>query len=122
MVTSITSLGKNGIYDWLVQRVSAVVLLAWFLYVGFEVFTADPLDYLAWKALFAQTWMRIFTLVALVSLCAHAWIGMWTISTDYFTTRMLGSSATRVRFLFQFVCLVVLIVYFVWCIQILWSI
>jgi succinate dehydrogenase / fumarate reductase membrane anchor subunit len=98
------------------------VLLAWFLYVGFVIATADSLDYLAWQALFTATWMRIFTLFALISLCAHAWIGMWTISTDYFTTRMLGSAATKIRFIFQLACLVVLLVYFVWCIQILWSI
>jgi succinate dehydrogenase / fumarate reductase membrane anchor subunit len=122
MVTSITSLGKNGIYDWLVQRVTAVVLLSWFLYIGFVIAGADSLDYPTWKALFAQSWMRIFTLLALLSLCAHAWIGMWTISTDYFTTRMLGSAATLIRFVFQFACLIVLIVYFVWCVQILWSI
>ena len=27
--------------------------------------------------------MKIFSLAALVSICAHAWIGMWTLSTDY---------------------------------------
>ena len=26
MVTSVTSLGRNGLYDWLIQRVSAVVI------------------------------------------------------------------------------------------------
>ena len=122
MVTSVTSLGKNGLYDWLVQRISAVVLLAWFLYIAYVIISAGSLDYLAWRALFNQTWMKVFTLSALLSLCAHAWIGMWTISTDYFTNRMLGKAATRIRLGFQLACLVVLISYFVWCVQILWSI
>ena len=26
MVTSVTSLGRNGLYDWLIQRVSAVII------------------------------------------------------------------------------------------------
>ena len=114
MVTSITSLGKNGIYDWLVQRVSAVVLLAWFLYVGFEVFTADPLDYLAWKALFAQTWMRIFTLLTVLALAGHAWIGLWTVATDY-----MKKGAIRVAFLGSVA--ISLFVYVVWAISILWG-
>jgi len=122
MVTSITSLGRNGLYDWLVQRVSAVVLLAWFLVVGYFILTADNLDFAQWQGLFAQTWMRVFSMIALVSLCAHAWVGMWTISTDYLTPALLGSFATRVRLMFQLVCLVVLLAYLVWCIQILWSI
>ncbi len=122
MVTNITSLGRNGLYDWLVQRVSAVVLLLWFLYVAFFVATHTALTYADWQSLFAQTWMRIFTLAALMSLCAHAWIGMWTISTDYFTSALLGSKATTVRLLFQIATLAVLVVYLLWCVQILWSI
>lgn len=122
MVTSVTSLGRNGLYDWLVQRISAIVLLMWFLYVTFFVASHPALAYADWQGLFAQTWMRIFTLSALLSLCAHAWIGMWTISTDYFTAALLGSKATTVRLLFQIATLAVLVVYLLWCIQILWSI
>lgn len=122
MVTSVTSLGRNGLYDWLVQRVSAVVLLVWFLFVVGFIATSSPLSFADWQGLFANTWMRIFTLAAVLSLCAHAWIGMWTISTDYFTPTMLGSKATTVRLLFQLACLAVLVVYLLWCIQILWSI
>jgi len=122
MVTSITSLGRNGLYDWLVQRVSAVVLLLWFLYVAFFVATHASLTYDDWRGLFAQTSMRIFTLAALLSLCAHAWIGMWPISPDYFTSGLLGSKATTIRLLFQLATLAVLVIYLLWCVLILWSI
>jgi succinate dehydrogenase / fumarate reductase membrane anchor subunit len=122
MVTSVTSLGRSGLYDWLVQRVSAVVLLLWVVFVAYFVATTTPLTYASWQQLFAQTWMRIFTLAAVLALCAHAWIGMWTISTDYFTTALLGSKATAVRLLFQIVTLMILVVYLLWSVQILWSI
>jgi len=122
MVTSVTSLGRSGVYDWLVQRLSAAVLLFYVVFLVVWIASADGLTHAQWQGLFAQTWMRVFSLAALLSLCAHAWIGMWTISTDYFTSRILGAAATRIRLLFQLACLAVLLVYFVWCVQILWSI
>jgi succinate dehydrogenase / fumarate reductase membrane anchor subunit len=122
MVTNVTSLGRNGLYDWLVQRSSAVVLLVWFVYVGCYAALHDPLTYVQWQGLFSQTWMRIFTLIALLSLCAHAWIGLWTIATDYFSVHLMGKKATALRLLVQVACLAVLAVYLLWCIHILWSI
>jgi succinate dehydrogenase / fumarate reductase membrane anchor subunit len=122
MVTNVTSLGRNGVYDWLVQRVSAVVLLAWFLFVGGFIATHGDLQFIEWRALFAQTWMKVFTFGALLSLFAHAWIGMWTIATDYLTSLALGASATVVRLVFQLICFVVLLTYVVWAVKILWSI
>lgn len=122
MVKSITSLSGNGAYDWLVQRISAVVLLAWIFCVGGSVLFSNDMTYDTWRGLFDTTAMRVFSLAALLSLCAHAWIGMWTISTDYLTAALLGKAATTVRLLFQLACLLVLFTYFVWGIQILWSV
>ena len=122
MVTSVTSFGRSGLYDWLVQRISAVVLLLYILFLLGRFLMSPDLQYSDWQALFSHTWMRVFSLASLLALCAHAWIGMWTIATDYLTETMLGRAATTIRFLFLFVCLLVLFSYFVWCIQILWSI
>jgi len=122
MVNSITALGRNGIQDWLIQRVSAVVLLAWILCISGSIVFSGEMDYASWRGLFDGTAMRLFSLAALLSLCAHAWIGMWTIATDYLTPAFLGKTATSLRFLFQMACLLLLFVYFVWCVQILWSI
>ena len=122
MVTNITSLGRNGVHDWLVQRVSAVILLAYFVFLAIYVGLNPELTYLQWQSLFASTWMRAFSLMALLSLCAHAWIGMWTVFTDYLTSNVLGRAATVIRLLFQLLCLLVLFAYFVWCVKILWSI
>ncbi len=122
MVTSVTSFGKSGLSDWIVQRVTAVVLGVYFLcMMGFFLFTSD-LTYDQWYAYMTTTYMRIFTLIALVSLAAHGWIGVWAISTDYLTVRQLGSAGTAIRLVFQAVCALVAIVYVVWGIQILWGI
>ena len=119
MVTAVTSLGRSGLSDWLIQRVSAVILLAYTLcVVGILL---GGVDYAEWKDLYSQTWMRIFTLLALLSLAMHAWIGLWAISTDYLTERLMGPRGNVLRLLFQAVCAVILFIYLVWGIQILWG-
>ncbi len=122
MVTNVTSFGRSGLYDWLIQRITAVVLAVYFVcLLGYLILNPD-LDYQQWQGLFSATWMRIASLMALMALCAHAWIGMWTISTDYLTSDMLGGKATLVRFFFQAACVVLMFIYLVWGIQILWGI
>ncbi|WP_114416327.1 succinate dehydrogenase, hydrophobic membrane anchor protein [Marinospirillum perlucidum] len=115
MVTNITNFGRSGLSDWLMQRVTAVILLVYTLFlVGFFLGNSD-LDYLTWTALFQATWMRIFSLLALVSLAAHAWIGLWTVSTDYL-------KPTGIRLVFQAVVALALFAFVVWGVQLLWGV
>ncbi|QJQ95783.1 MULTISPECIES: succinate dehydrogenase, hydrophobic membrane anchor protein [Halomonadaceae] len=114
MVTNITSFGRSGLSDWLIQRVSAVILALYTLFiVGYLLFNPG-LDYVTWSGLFAQTWMRIFSLLAFISLAAHAWIGLWTVSTDYL-------KATNIRLAVQAVVILAIFVFLVWGIQVLWG-
>jgi succinate dehydrogenase / fumarate reductase membrane anchor subunit len=122
MVTNVTNLSRSGLYDWMAQRVSAVVLAAYFLFLIIYLVVHPGLEYTQWHALFSALWMRIFSLLALVALGAHAWVGMWTIATDYLTPMAFGKSATTIRFLFQAVCGIAMFAYFVWGVQILWGI
>lgn len=66
MVTNVTNLSRSGLYDWMAQRVSAVVLAAYFIFlIGYIV--ANPgLEYAQWHELFAHNGMRIFSLLALL--------------------------------------------------------
>ncbi len=122
MVTNVTNFSRSGLYDWMAQRVSAVVLAAYFIFLlGFVLFHPG-LTYADWYGLFSHNWMRIFSLLALVAVSVHAWVGMWTISTDYLTPMALGKAATVVRFLFQAVCGIAMFTFFVWGVQILWGI
>jgi len=82
MVTNVTNFSRSGLYDWMAQRVSAVVLAAYFLFLLGYLIANPGLEYTQWHALFSANWMRIFSLLALVALSVHAWVGMWTISTD----------------------------------------
>jgi len=114
MVTNITNLGRSGLSDWLLQRVSAVVLALYTLFiVGYLLFNPG-LDYAAWSGLFAQTWMRIFSLLAFISVAAHAWVGLWTVTTDYL-------KPTAVRIGAQLVIILAIFVFLVWGIILLWG-
>lgn len=120
-VTAVTNLGRNGTSDWLIQRVSAVVLLAYFGFLVGWLVCQGEVDYAAWKALFDCTAMRIFSLAALLSLVAHGWIGMWGIATDYLTERLMGPKGAVLRWLFLLGCGLFCFVYLFWGIQILWG-
>lgn len=121
MVTAVTSLGRSGLSDWLIQRITAVVLLTYVVFLSVELFGTADITYASWKALFGQTWVRIFSLAALLSIAAHAWIGLWSVSTDYFTERLMGPKGNVIRLVFQAVVAIVLFTYVVWGIQILWG-
>ena len=121
MVTNVAIFGRSGLFDWVVQRISAVVILLYVLCHAAIILSTPEMDFVRWRALFADTGMRIFSLVTLAALCAHAWIGIWTIATDYLIARMLGPKATFIRFLFLLICLGITAVYFIWGIMILWS-
>ncbi len=122
MVTNVTNFSRSGLFDWMAQRVSAVVLAAYFLFLLGYLLANPGLTFADWHGLFSNTAMRVFSLLALVGLTAHAWVGMWTISTDYLTPMALGKSATAVRFLFQAVCGIAMFAFFVWGVQILWGV
>ncbi|MCK2148925.1 MULTISPECIES: succinate dehydrogenase, hydrophobic membrane anchor protein [Marinobacter] len=112
-MNSVTNIGRNGIQDWIIQRVSAYVLALYTLFLlGF--FVTTDVDYQSWSALFEQVWFRIFSLLALLSIGGHAWVGLWTVSTDYI------KSAGQ-RMLFQAVTVLVIFIYVVWGIQIIWG-
>ncbi len=114
MVTSITSFGRSGLYDWMIQRATGVILALYALFILSYLLFNPGLEFGQWRALFDLTWVRIFTLLALLSIGAHTWIGMWCISTDYI-------KPTGLRFLFQVVCGAAMFTYLVWGVQVLWG-
>ena len=52
MVSNVTNFGRNGVYDWMVQRVTAFVLALYTLFMLGFLLASPNLDYAAWSALF----------------------------------------------------------------------
>ncbi|MAZ89860.1 MAG: succinate dehydrogenase, hydrophobic membrane anchor protein [Cellvibrionaceae bacterium] len=121
MVTAVTSFGRSGLYDWMIQRVSGVAMAAYVVFLVGFILTTPDVGYTEWKELYSTLWMRVFSLITLLSLAAHAWIGLWAVLTDYLTNRMMGAKATVLRVIAQMALGVVTVTYVVWGIEILWG-
>ena len=115
MVATVTSLGRSGLHDWMIQRLSAVIMLAYTLYLAYFVLSTGDVTFAAWQALFATTFMKVFSLLALGSVVMHAWIGLWIVSTDYMPK-------LAIRMIFQAFVIIMCLALMIWGIQILWSI
>ncbi len=117
---SATSLGRNGVQDFVIQRVSAVILgiytiglLGWFI-------CTPVVDFASWQALNACTAMRITNTLVLLSLVVHAWIGVWSILTDYVTSARVAY-ATALRFVLEVVTFLWLFGSLAWGAVIIWA-
>ncbi|MBA2650619.1 MAG: succinate dehydrogenase, hydrophobic membrane anchor protein [Legionella sp.] len=114
MVTNVTSLTGNGLKDWLIQRLSAVYLLVYSVFfLGFILYHPH-INYTQWHALFTNVVFKGATILALLLLSLHAWIGIWTVTTDYLT-------CTAVRLSIQIGVCFWLLSQFIWGLQILWG-
>lgn len=121
MMKSATSFSRSGLSDWLVQRVSAVILALYFVVVLGYIVCHGDLSYTDWHGFMTSTLMRVFNLLALLALAGHAWVGIWTVLTDYITVRQIGPAATFWRLILQVGMGLSIFVFVVWGIQIFWG-
>ena len=119
MVEQVLSFSRSGLSDFVLQRATAVILGAYtFCLLGF--FLGD-VTHASLTAFFWSGPMQIFSTLALLSTVAHAWIGMWTIGTDYLRAAHVGGWATSYRVIYQMVCILILFVYLVWALCLIWQ-
>lgn len=103
-----------GLGDWLLQRLTAAVMAGYTLFVfGFMV-AGRPSSYADLKAMFADGFIRIFTMLFFMALLYHAWVGMRDILMDYV-------KATGLRLALEALVGVALVVYLVWSASILFG-
>jgi succinate dehydrogenase / fumarate reductase, membrane anchor subunit len=72
-----------GLKDWLAQRATAVVMALFTLVLLAQVLLGGKMDYYKWSGIFAQQWMKVLTLIVIVSLAYHVWVGVRDICMDY---------------------------------------
>jgi len=115
MVNRAVTGAHYGLRDWLAQRVTAVIMLLYTLLIVGLLLATPAIDHDAWRGLFAPQWMKLATLLCLLSLYFHAWVGMRNIFMDYV-------KHGGVRLALYALVIAALIVYAGWSVQILWSI
>jgi succinate dehydrogenase / fumarate reductase, membrane anchor subunit len=103
-----------GWRDWLVQRITALVMVA---YTGLLLVLAlynGGFDYATWKAIFASNAFRVASFVFMTALAWHAWVGVRNIFMDYV-------KPAGLRLALECVVVAVLIGYLGWTIAVLWG-
>ena len=115
MVKTVLSVKHQGLRDWGFQRLSAVYMALYSVaLIGF--FMDNPgLDYSTWHLLFDHAWMRVASVLFVFSLMAHAWVGMWTVFTDYIKHYVLCVTLNVIVLFSLAACLI-------WTLQILWGV
>jgi succinate dehydrogenase / fumarate reductase membrane anchor subunit len=114
MVNNVTSLTGNGLKDWLIQRVTAVYFAVYLIFLFSFLFLHPDLNFDQWHALFANPVFQIATAIGLLALTLHAWIGVWTVTTDYI-------NCTVIRLSVQLLVVLWLLSQFVWGLMIVWG-
>ncbi|MGE5337508.1 MAG: succinate dehydrogenase, hydrophobic membrane anchor protein [Gemmatimonadota bacterium] len=104
-----------GVGDWLAQRMSAVIMAAYTAFLVITLLVTRNFSYDGWAGLFSHLWMKVVTLVALLALFYHAWIGVRDIWMDYV-------KPTGVRLTLQVLTILCLLFCAVWSVQILWRV
>jgi succinate dehydrogenase / fumarate reductase membrane anchor subunit len=114
MVKSVLSVSHQGLRDWVIQRVSAIIMAVCSLALMTFIFYHPDLSYTEWRGLFSVEWVKIITIICLLSMMFHAWVGVWTIITDYIKCYV-------IRFVSHILVFLLLLASFIWGVLILWS-
>lgn len=115
MLVKIFSFTYHCLRDWLFQRISGAIMaiysVMWLVIIAINPMT----EFATWQMLFSNLWMKLASLLFLVSMLYHAWLGVRDISMDYIPM-------LQVRKLFQLMVVASLLVYSVWGVNVLWSV
>ncbi len=102
-----------GLRDWMAQRVTAVLMALFTVALIVQVLLPGPMGYQRWSAIFSSQWMKLLTLVVIVALAYHVWVGIRDVLMDY--VRPLG-----LRLALQVSTMVWLLACAGWSVQVLW--
>ncbi|MCJ8322086.1 MAG: succinate dehydrogenase, hydrophobic membrane anchor protein [Colwellia sp.] len=98
MVSNAATVGRNGVHDFILIRASAIILVLYTLFLTGFFITTPEVTFDIWHGLFSLMAVKVFTLLALLSLVVHAWIGIWQVLSDYIKPAFLRGS---LQFLFS---------------------
>lgn len=102
-----------GLMDWLVQRITGAVMIAFTLVVAVALLQGVGSNYESWRAFMSAGLMRFVTFLFIIGLCWHAWVGVRDIWMDYV-------QPAGIKLALHVLTLLALIGYAGWAAQIIW--
>lgn len=115
MVNRIVVGAHYGVRGWLIQRISAVVMAIYVLALVVALLASGPVSHASWTALFSGGAMRVGTLLFVISVLLHAWVGIRDVLMDYIKN-------TGLRLTLQVLTVLWLVGCAGWALQILWRV
>jgi succinate dehydrogenase membrane anchor subunit len=103
-----------GLRDWIAQRVTAVVMVIYTVVILSVVAGLPKIDYYQWLVLWQTPLVQYATVLFMVSLLIHAWIGVRNIFMDYIKDPAL-------RLALYVLVIGALMWYGAWSVQLLWG-
>ena len=73
----------SGLKAWALQRLTAIYVALYTLYLVGVLLFAAPADHAAWKAWLTQPLVGVTLLLFVASVLLHAWIGVRDVVIDY---------------------------------------
>jgi succinate dehydrogenase / fumarate reductase, membrane anchor subunit len=104
---------KNGLTDWLIQRFTAFYMMLCAAALIIFLSAHPGLTFYTWHGLFQHIVVKVITVLFVISLLWHAFIGIWTVLTDYLQC---GIARTWINalILFAFAGCLIAILFILW--------
>jgi len=103
-----------GWKDWMLQRVTAVVMVAFTIVILGFFMLHGSVSHAEWQQLFQNQLVRILALLFFLATFYHAWIGVRDVLMDYIKPLWIRLSLQVLVCLFLIVCSI-------WTVSILWG-
>lgn len=103
-----------GFRDWLVQRVTAILMLVYTVAL-LVLLISIPSTHEAWRTLFGHLSVKVFSLITFFALLWHAWVGIRDVWMDYI-------KPVGLRLTLHVLTLVWLLAALIYAVDVLWSV
>lgn len=109
---------KRGLIDFIVQRLSAIVIGIYVIHLVVIFALNGDMDYEAWRSYFTSGYSLLLSTLTVLAIALHAWIGMWTVGTDYIRGEGI---AKTFRLTYQGLIGVALVFFLIWSLGLIWG-
>jgi succinate dehydrogenase / fumarate reductase membrane anchor subunit len=114
MVDRVVTGAHYGLRDWLFQRITAAMIGVYALFLAGYALLHPGLDYNLWAGLFSSQVMRAVSLLVLLAVYLHAWVGVRDVVMDYV-------KPAGIRLAIYVAVILALLLYVIWSVIILWG-